>query len=192
MKAAVYIRVSTASQKTDSQQADIKRWLKGNGIDDAQWFEDTGSGRDFDRPALNELNAAVFNGEVDTIIVWKIDRIGRTMKEANNQLWEWTDRGIRFVSVTQSLDISDKIGKVLAGVLIGIADIELDHIRERQAAGIADAKGRGIYTGRKTGTLKANPARAKELRDNGMKPKEIMAALGIKSRSTLSKYLREV
>ena len=191
MKTAIYVRVSSASQKTDSQQADIRRWLEGHGIDDFLWFEDTGSGRTYDRPALLKLNEAVFNGEVDTIVVWKIDRIGRTMKEANNQLWEWTDRGIRFVSVTQSLDISDKIGKILAGVLIGIADVEYDHLRERQAAGIAAAKEKGVYKGRKPGSTKAKPERAKELKAQGAKPGEIMQLLGIKSRTTLTKYLAD-
>lgn len=77
---------------------------------------------------------------------------------------------IFFVAVTQSLDISDRIGKILAGVLIGIADVELDHIKERQAAGIAEAKEKCIYTSREAGTLKTGPVEAGRLQGNGLKP----------------------
>lgn len=189
MKTAVYVRVSDASQKTDTQLPDLERWLKGNGIDDAYWFQDTISGDRWDRSALDAMNTAVFNGEVSTIVVWKLDRMGRTLREGINQLGEWTDRGVRVVSVTQQLDLSGKVGEIIAAVLFGVAAIELENIRERQAAGIAAAKGRGVYKGRKAGTTKANPERAREMRAQGFKPGEIMKALGIKSRSTLAKYL---
>ncbi|MEO1322838.1 MAG: recombinase family protein [Pseudomonadota bacterium] len=189
MKTAVYMRISDASQSTDTQEPDLKRWLAGNGIDDAQWFKDTISGDTWERSALDDLNAAVFNGEVTTIIVWKLDRIGRTLREGINQLGDWTDRGVRVVSVTQQLDLSGKVGEIIAAVLFGVAAIELENNRERQAAGIAVAKEKGVYTGRKAGTLKADPARAKDMKARGMKPGEIMKALGIKSRTTLSKYL---
>lgn len=191
MKTAIYIRVSDASQKTETQEPDIRRWLKGNGVDDFLWFQDTISGDKWDRSALDEMNKAVFNGEVSTIVVWKLDRIGRTLREGINQLGDWTDRGVRIVSVTQQLDLSGKVGEIIAAVLFGVAAIELENIRERQAAGIAAAKGRGVYSGRKAGTLKADPAEARRLRDQGLKPGQIMKALGIKSRTTLSKYLAE-
>lgn len=72
----------------------------------------------------------------------------------------------------------------------GIAGMELQHIKERQRAGIGAAKEKGIYQGRKKGSLKAKPERARELRDKGNSWQEIMAALNI-SRRTLSKYLKE-
>ena len=94
---------------------------------------------------------------------------------------------MRVISVTQQIDLSGTVGKVVAGVLFGLAEIELTHIRERQAAGIAEAKAKGVYKG----TLKADPARARELKAKGMKLAEIMQALGIGSRTTLSRYLNE-
>ncbi len=81
---------------------------------------------------------------------------------------------MRVISVTQQIDLSGTVGKVVAGVLFGLAEIELTHIRERQAAGIAEAKAKGVYKGRKKGTLKADPARARELKAKGMKLAEIM------------------
>lgn len=192
MTIGVYIRVSTADQKTNAQRTEIKRWLKAHGHDgDAvQWFEDKESGSHMSRGGLESLNVAIFAGDVKMVVIWKLDRIARSHKEGINTLYEWCDAGVRVVSVTQQIDLSGTVGKVVAGVLFGLAEIELTHIRERQAAGIADAKAKGVYRGRKPGTLKANPARARELKAAGMKPSEIMKALGIKSRTTLSSYLK--
>ncbi len=143
------------------------------------------------RDGLKALNKAIFDGEIKTAVVWKLDRLARSQRQGINTLYEWCDAGVRVVSVTQQIDLSGTVGKVVAGVLFGLAEIELTHIRERQAAGIAEAKSKGVYRGRKAGTLKANPARARELKANGMKPAEIMQVLGIGSRTTLNKYLQE-
>ncbi len=192
MTIGVYIRVSTSDQKTSAQRAEIERWLKAHNHDqnNVEWFEDIESGARMSRDGLESLNAAIFAGDVKTVVIWKLDRIARSHKEGINTLYAWCDAGVRVVSVTQQIDLSGTVGKVVAGVLFGLAEIELTHIRERQAAGIADAKAKGVYRGRRSGTLKASPARAKELKAKGMKPGEIMKALGIKSRTTLSNYLK--
>jgi len=91
--------------------------------------------------------------------------------------------------VTQQIDFSGTVGRILAAVLMGVAEMEQETRRERQAAGIAAAKKRGVYTGRKRGTTKANPERARELRDKGLTVPEIMTALGVKSRATVHRYL---
>jgi DNA invertase Pin-like site-specific DNA recombinase len=193
MKIGVYLRVSSRDQKQDSQRADIIRWLKAHGHDPdkAIWFEDVESGKHMNRPAIDALKKATFDGDIKTVVVWKLDRLARSMREGINTLGDWADAGVRVVSVTQQLDLSGPIGKTVAGFLFGIAEIDLANIRERQAAGIAEAKSRGVYRGRKAGTLKADPARARELKDKGMKPTEIMKALDIGSRTTLNKYLAD-
>jgi len=75
---------------------------------------------------------------------------------------------------------------LIASLLFGIAEIELQHSKERQAVGIRLAHKRGVYTGRKSGTTKAAPARARALRKQGLKVSEIAAALGVKQRSVYS------
>ena len=193
MTIGAYIRVSTQDQKHDAQRREISRWLKGHGHDlkAVRWFADTETGAHMKRDGLGELNSAVFAGEIKTVVIWKLDRVARSHREGINQLYDWCDAGVRVVSVTQEIDLSGKMAKVIAGVMFGLADIELSAIRERQAAGIAAAKERGVYSGRKKGTLKANPERARALQAQGRKPGEIMKALGIRSRSTLAKYLSE-
>jgi DNA invertase Pin-like site-specific DNA recombinase len=95
---------------------------------------------------------------------------------------------VRVVSVTQQIDLSGTIGHLIASLLFGIAEIEHQHIKERQAAGIAVAKKRGIYTGRKQGTTKAKPERARVLHAKGLKPQEIARALSVSER-TIFRYL---
>ena len=192
MSIAAYIRVSSHSQKADSQRAEVTRWLKSHGHDLTQviWFEDQESGTTTARPQMNKLCEAIFNGTVKTVVVWKLDRLARSMRDGINVLQGWCDQGVRVVSVTQQLDLSGAVGRVVAGVLFGIAEIEHQHIRERQAAGIALAKRRGVYTGRKAGTTKAKPNRARELQQQGLKIAEIAKALGVSDR-TVGNYLRQ-
>ena len=191
MSIGVYVRVSTRSQKSDSQHAEIQRWLMAHGhnLDTVQWFEDTETGATLTRTGLNALQEAIFAGTVKTVIVWKLDRIARSMREGINTLSKWCECGVRVVSVTQQIDLSGTVGHLVAGVLFAIAEIELQHVRERQAAGISLAKQRGVYKGRKRGTTKAKPQRARELRKKGMTLSEIAHALKV-DRRTVTRYLK--
>jgi len=178
------------NQRNDSQRSEIRRWLRGNGIETAsvQWFEDKESGKSLERPAFKALQEAVFRGTIKTVIVWKLDRISRHQIEGISVLAEWCDRGVRVVSVTQLIDLRGAVGRMVASVLFGLAEIELEYRKERQAAGIRVAKSRGVYRGRKQGTTKATPNRAIDLRDRGLSIAEIANALDVSSR-TVFRYL---
>ena len=186
----VYIRVSSPSQKSDSQQAAITQWLARHGHDLAQvrWYADTETGRTLQREGFQALQADIFRGEVKTIVVWKLDRLARSLREGVNVLAEWCQRDVRVVAITQQIDLSGAVGHLIASLLFGIAEIEHQHIKERQAAGIALAKERGIYKGRKRGTTKAQPERARVLHAKGLNPQEIARALNVSER-TIFRYL---
>ena len=187
----IYIRVSSHSQKSDSQRAEIQRWLQAHGhaLNTVQWFEDTETGATLTRSGLNHLQEAIFAGTVKMVVVWKLDRLARSMREGINTLSHWCESGVRVVSITQQIDLSGTVGHLVAGVLFAIAEIELQHVKERQAAGIALAKQRGAFKGRKRGATKARPQRARELRDKGMTLPEIAQALRVDKR-TVSRYLK--
>ncbi len=191
MGVAAYVRVSTVSQNEAGQVAEIKRWAKGNRVKagEVDWYVDRESGDNLDRPEFKRLQKAVFMGEVDTVLVYKLDRLSRTIRDGLNTLCEWCDRGLRVVSVTQAIDFNGTVGKMIAAVLFAVAEMEQETRRERQAAGIEAAKEKGKYKGRKLGTTKKSPKRAKELRERGLTHAEIAKAMGV-SVPTVYKYLK--
>lgn len=188
---ACYCRVSSRHQRNDGQKAEITQWLSAQGIDPATvlWFEDQETAKTLNRPAFQALQQAVFEGRVRTVVVWKLDRLSRSQQDGINLLADWCDRGVRIVAVTQQLDLSGPLGRMVASVLFGLAEIELEYRRERQAAGIRVAKARGVYRGRKKGTTKAMPHRIQELRQRGLTTAEIACATGVSER-TVFRYLK--
>jgi len=83
MSVGAYIRVSSRTQKSDSQRAEIQRWLDAHGYkpEAVQWFEDVETGATLDRRGFTALNEAIFAGTVKTVVVWKLDRMARSMRE---------------------------------------------------------------------------------------------------------------
>ena len=111
MSTGVYIRVSSPKgQKTDSQRAELEAWLKRHRMKDVEWFEDRDSATNMRREALQQLQAAIFAGKVTTVVVWKLDRLARSLKEGVNVLADWCKRGVRVVSITQQIDLSGPVG----------------------------------------------------------------------------------
>src|SRR5215472_6807948 len=179
MSIGVYLRVSSPKgQKTDSQRDELEAWLKRQRYKRVQWFEDRESATTMQRDAFQQLQAAIFAGQITTVIIWKLDRLARSLKEGVNVLADWCQRGVRVIAVTQQIDLSGPLGEMIASLLFGIAEIELQHSKERQAIGIALAKKCGVYTGRRLGTTKGTPARARALRKQKLTIPEIAQALG--------------
>lgn len=185
-----YLRVSSVDQKHDSQRAEIQKYLKSNGISPKQveWYADTETGTRMQRPEFDRLQGDIFAGKVKTVIVWKLDRLSRNLRDGVNVLADWAEKGLKIVVVTQQLELNGVIGRTIAALLLGLAEIEHGHIRERQKAGIEAAKARGVYTGRAVGSTKAQPRRAQELKRKGLSIEEIAAALAV-SKRTITRYL---
>jgi len=188
---ACYVRVSTASQNEQSQVREITHWLEGNGFDSQQvrWYIDKESGDSLERPQFERLQKAIFSGHVGTVVVWKLDRLSRKLIDGLNVLCQWCDKGLRIVSVTQQIDFSGTVGKMIAAVLLGVAEMEQETRRERQRVGIDAARSQGVYRGRAVGSTKADAHRAVELRATGLKDHEIASSLGV-SRATVQRYLK--
>jgi len=189
---ACYCRVSTRHQKNDSQRAEIERWLHNNEVDlsAVRWFEDKESATASHRLAFEAMQAGIFEGTIKTVVIWKLDRLSRRLRDGINLLADWCERGVRVVAVTQQIDLSGTVGHMVASVMFGLAEIELEYRRERQTVGIALAKRKGVYKGRRSGTTKAQPARAQELHAHGLTVPEIANAMAVSER-TVFRYLSE-
>jgi len=139
---AAYVRVSTVSQNEEGQRAAIERWLDGNGIDakHVRWFINKQTGANTNHPAFKQLQAAIFNGEVQTVVVYKLDRLSRKLRDGIGVLCDWCDKGLRVVSVTQQIDFAGTVGQMIASVLFAVAEIEQETRRERQAEGNSTAE----------------------------------------------------
>jgi DNA invertase Pin-like site-specific DNA recombinase len=188
MKTACYVRVSTIGQNERGQRNEVRKWANAHGLTDLQWFIDKESGDTLDRPAFARLQRAIFDGTVGTVLVWKLDRLSRNLRDGINTLTDWLGKGVRLVSVTQGLDFSGTTGKLIASVLFAVAEMEQSTRRERQAVGIAQAKAEGKYKGRQPGSTQADPTCAKQLKRQGLTDDEIASALCV-TRRTIQRYL---
>lgn len=159
---AVYIRVSTAAQREDSQRHELERYLAACGMEQADWYADQASGGNTDRPALQRLERNIRRGRVRCVIVWKLDRLSRSLRDGISLLCDWLQRGVRVIAVTQDLDFAGATGQLVASVLLAVAQMEREALRERTRAGLAAARARGVKLGRPRGSGKPiSPSRRK-------------------------------
>ena len=155
-----------------------------------KYFSDKITGSKFERKGLEELLAFVRLG--DTVIVWKLDRLGRSLKDLIETLNILKESGVDFISLTEKIDTTTPGGKLIFHLIGALAEFERDLIRERTNAGLAAARSRGRVGGRPR-KLKTNGKVALARRmfaDQSHSIPEICAALGI-SRATLYRYVKE-
>ena len=190
MKAALYARVSTHDQQTLAMQTQaMQAYATNRGWHVAMQVEETSSGVK-ERKQRERIIQAARRREIDVIVVWKLDRWGRSLPDLVANLQELNALGVGFVSLTEALDFTTPSGKALAGMLAVFAEFERDMLRERIKAGIAHARARGQAHGRpKTAALKADEVRA--LDEDGYNKSQIARELGI-SRASVRRALNPV
>ena len=187
MKVACYVRVSSVSQNEESQVNELSTYCKNHGFEPV-WFIDKATGMNLERPAFEAMQAQLFSGEFKIVIVYKLDRLSRSLSDGLIVLSDWLNRGIRLVATSQQFDFDGAIGKLLASVLLAVGEMEQETRKERQAIGVENAKRQGVYKGRKVGSTKGSPEQAKNLRLEGKKIKEIASIMGV-GVSTVRRYL---
>jgi DNA invertase Pin-like site-specific DNA recombinase len=178
-----YTRVSTVSQTLDQQNTA----LESTGV--TRTFSDIMSGARDDRPGLAELMAYV--RECDTVVVWKLDRLGRNTLHILETVKDLTDRGVTLVSLTDGIDSSTPAGRMMIGVLGSLAEYERELIKERTALKRAASRASGTKFGRPRKVANAeHVSTAKRMKMDGHTAKAIGKYLGV-SRATLYRYLAE-
>ena len=139
---AIYLRVSSKQQDQRSQEPDLKRWLLSH-EGDAAWYRDQFTGKTMSRPGMDKLLGDVRAGKVGTIVVWRLDRLGRTAKGLTALFEELRERGVGLVSLKDGLDLSTPAGRLMANVLASVAAYETEVRAERVLAGQAAARAAG-------------------------------------------------
>jgi DNA invertase Pin-like site-specific DNA recombinase len=145
---AIYVRVSTGNQDTASQELDLTRWceLHADGVP-VEWYRDTATGKTMDRPGWQRLEAALLQNEITSIVVWRLDRLGRTAAGLTKLFDQLRSADVNLVSLKDSLDLSTPAGRLMANVLASVAQYETEVRAERVRAGIARAKANGKQWG---------------------------------------------
>lgn len=177
-----YARVSTQEQSPDLQHDALKR----AGCE--QVFSDIASGAKTARPNLEQALSHARKG--DTLVVWKLDRLGRSLRHLIDTVQALSERGIGFRSLQESIDTTTPGGKLVFHVFGALAEFERDLIRERTNAGLASARARGRKGGRPKALSEKKRQQAMTLIKNTKLPiGEICRTLGV-SRSTLYRSVK--
>lgn len=181
-----YARVSTNDQTLDLQ-LDA---LKAAECESQNIFTDQKSGKDIDRQGLNDALSHLRAG--DTLIVWRLDRLGRTLKQLIELINDLNNRGVGFKSLQENIDTTTSGGKLIFHIFGALAEFEREVIRERTNAGLTAARARGRLGGRpKAISDPKKLALLHSLYDSRQHSVEaICETVGI-SKATLYKYLKE-
>lgn len=137
---AVYLRVSFKSQVHASQEPDLRHWAKDHPNETIRWYRDKFTGKTTDCPGLSRLLADVEAGAVKRIVIWRLDRLGRTAIGLTALFEDLLSRKVNLVSLMDGLDLKPPTGRLVANVLASVAAYETELRAERIHAGQASAR----------------------------------------------------
>ena len=178
MKTAIYARVSTDQQTTDNQVLKLEQVAERNGWEIQAIYADTISGAKSKRPELDKLMKSVMRKEVDMVMVWSVDRLGRSLQHLTALLSDIESKGINLYLHQQNIDTSTPSGKMLFQLLGVFAEFERSMIRERVMAGLDRARSQGKRLGRPP-IPPITVDKIKRLREEGLSLRKIAKQVGI-------------
>ena len=157
---AIYLRVSTTNgQKFDSQWGDLQKWVEVNHPAHVKIYKDEFTGTTMQRPAMQRLITDLHNGDIGTIVCWRLDRLGRTASGLTKLFEELMQRKCNLISLKDCLDLSTPAGRLNANIIASVAAYETEVRAERVKAGVLAAKSKGKrWGGSKKGHRKAKIA----------------------------------
>ena len=138
-----------AHRTAENQLLELRRYVTARGWTATEYVDNGISGSKDRRPALDQLTAAVKRHQVEAVVCWRLDRLGRNLRHLVLFLDDLNARGIAFVTIGEGIDTSTAAGRLVAGVLGSIAEFERARIQERVRAGLARAKSQGKRLGRR-------------------------------------------
>ncbi len=189
LRVGLYARVSTHDQQTLPMQLSAMRdYAERRGWEVVKETSEIGSGAK-EREKRDELLKVARRREIDAVVVWRLDRWGRSLVDLVTTLGEMGELGVGFVSLTEALDLTTPTGRAMAGLLAVFAEFERDILRERVKAGIAEAREKGKPHGRpKTAALLQE--QVEEMYEAGLSKSEIARRLSI-GRTSVRRMLED-
>jgi len=177
-RVAIYARVSTTDQSTESQLLDLRRYVSDRGWHTFREYCDNGiSGTKDSRPALNDLMGDAKKRKFDVVLVWRFDRFARSTRHLINALEEFKNLGIDFVSYQENIDTSSPLGSAIFTIISAVAQLERDIIAERVKAGLRRAKENGVTIGRPK--VSVDVEKVYQLRSEGLSLRAIGNQVGV-------------
>lgn len=143
MKVAIYCRVSREDQDADKQEYICREFCKRHGHEVFKVYKDVISGTTASRPKFNKLLEDMRHFNFDTILVTKLDRLGRSLQHLLSLFDEFKNKGVSFIAVTQNIDTTSASGKLQLQIMGAFAEFERNIISERTKEGLRRAKGVG-------------------------------------------------
>jgi putative DNA-invertase from lambdoid prophage Rac len=180
MRVAIYARVSTTDQSCEMQLSALRSYVAARSGWSATEYVDTGfSGARVSRPAFDRLMTAARDGALDVVLVWRLDRWGRSVANSLATIDELTKLGVRWIATEQHLDSdqSNPTARFMLTILAAVAELERSIIQERVKAGIEHARRKGKRLGRKRVVF--DRATALQLQERGFTHRSIARQLGI-------------
>jgi DNA invertase Pin-like site-specific DNA recombinase len=187
---AIYARVSTDKQKVDMQLGELRQFAARSGWTIyKEYIDQSFTGANTNRPAFLDMMEAARKRKFNVLLVWKLDRLSRSLKDLINTLDELGSCGIDFVSYDNNLDTSTPTGKLVFQIVGAVAEFEKDIIRERVIAGLANARLKGKRLGRPPKAA-ALYEQARIMRSEGLSFRKIGKQLGV-DEGTIRKRLNQ-
>lgn len=191
MKTCVYVRCSTQNQihSLETQELAINNFLKSKGIDNYKLFSDFGiSGSKDSRESLNEMMSKIRNGEFQCLAVYSFSRFSRNLKTLISALEEFNKLSVSFISVSESLDTSNIVGKLIFNIISSLSQFEREQTAIRVRAGLDRAKAAGKKLGR---AKSRNSILIQDLHGQGLSYRKI-ASIAKCSLGTVSKEISSI
>jgi putative DNA-invertase from lambdoid prophage Rac len=189
VRTVIYARVSTTDQNCEMQVRELREYAGRRGWVISGEYLDTGwSGAKANRPELDRLMRDASLRRFDAVLVWKLDRFGRSVRNCLDGIETLRTHGVQFLAVSQSIDHdeSNPTSRLLLHILASVAEFEREMIRERVSAGVRNAKRNGKRLGRKRAVF--NRDKARQMHVAGASVREIATALQV-GRGTVHRFL---
>lgn len=180
LKVVVYLRCSTSEQSTDMQLSELNEYAAARGLTVQKIYQDQRTGTNTNRPAFQQMMKDARSRKFNLLLIWKLDRFARSLRDLLSHLQELTELGITFVSLKDQLDLGSSVGRLMLQIVGAFGEFEASIIRERVRAGV---RNKIAKTGKWGPSRKRDDQAIRKLRETGLSVREIARRQGVSSTS---------